>query len=83
MARFAIPQKLVFMHAIFLAHIFLASQADASTTPLHILVDPGHGGIDRGATRNHVRESEIALKVSLFLGELLKDDARFQVSMTR
>jgi N-acetylmuramoyl-L-alanine amidase len=48
-----------------------------------VVIDPGHGGKDTGATRHGLRESEIALKVSLKLAALLKDNPRFKVSMTR
>ena len=55
----------------------------AVASPLHIMIDPGHGGVDTGATRGTLKESEIALKVSNDLAELLRQDPRFQVSMTR
>jgi N-acetylmuramoyl-L-alanine amidase len=55
----------------------------AAATALHVLVDPGHGGIDTGAVRGSLRESEIALKVSILLAEILREDPRFKVSMTR
>jgi N-acetylmuramoyl-L-alanine amidase len=57
--------------------------ASPAAGPLHVLVDPGHGGIDTGAVRGNIRESEIALKVSALLAELLREDPRFKVSMTR
>jgi N-acetylmuramoyl-L-alanine amidase len=57
----------------------------AQAAPMHILVDAGHGGIDKGAVRGHLHESEIALKVANELAQLLRDDPqqRFKVSMTR
>jgi N-acetylmuramoyl-L-alanine amidase len=57
--------------------------SDSPNGPLHVMVDPGHGGSDTGASRGDIKESEIALKVSLKLVELLKQDPRFKVSMTR
>lgn len=51
--------------------------------PLHVLVDPGHGGKDSGAVRGSFRESVIALSVSKQLAELLKNDPRFAVTLTR
>ena len=50
---------------------------------MHILLDPGHGGNDRGAVRGHLRESEITLEVAKKLERLLKQDTQFQVSLTR
>jgi N-acetylmuramoyl-L-alanine amidase len=50
---------------------------------LHVVIDPGHGGIDRGAVKGKLRESEIALRVATKLADLMKDDGRFKISMTR
>ncbi len=39
---------------------------DLSTLAGHsIIIDPGHGGIDSGATANHVIEKEITIKISI------------------
>lgn len=62
--------------------LFCALVAHASS-PLHILVDPGHGGSDSGAVRGPLKESVIALKVAKILQEMLRKDERFEVSMTR
>ena len=59
------------------------SHTAADATPLHILVDPGHGGSDSGAVRGPLKESVIALKVAKNLAEMLKKDGRFEVTMTR
>ena len=61
----------------------LALISPSPTQAMHVLVDPGHGGIDTGAVRGKYKEAEIALKVSLKLADLLKKDPRFKVSMTR
>jgi N-acetylmuramoyl-L-alanine amidase len=50
---------------------------------MHVLIDPGHGGHDHGAVRGKLKEAEIALKVAWKLADLMKDDPRFKVSMTR
>ncbi len=50
---------------------------------LSVIVDPGHGGHDGGATRGQHKESEIVLKISEHLQSLLKKDPRFHVSLTR
>lgn len=63
--------------------LFLFSTPHALAAPLHIIVDPGHGGTDSGAVRGHLREATIALKVSQILAQMLKKDERFKVSLTR
>ncbi|MES2965754.1 MAG: N-acetylmuramoyl-L-alanine amidase [Bdellovibrionota bacterium] len=50
---------------------------------LHVLIDPGHGGVDKGAVKGKLKEAEIALKVALKLADLMKDDVRFTSTMTR
>ncbi|MBX3022197.1 MAG: N-acetylmuramoyl-L-alanine amidase [Bdellovibrionales bacterium] len=57
--------------------------AIAAPPPLHVLIDPGHGGKDNGTTRSATRESEITLAVSLRLYELLRRDRSFKVTLTR
>ena len=57
--------------------------APASPQPFHVLIDPGHGGIDKGAVRGNLKEADIALKVSHKLADILEKDPRFKVSMTR
>jgi N-acetylmuramoyl-L-alanine amidase len=48
-----------------------------------IVIDPGHGGHDPGATANSLREKDINLKVALKLKSLLEKDPRFKVYLTR
>lgn len=50
---------------------------------LNVVIDPGHGGIDHGASRGHLQESNLVLKVSLRLNELLKNDPTTSAFMTR
>lgn len=50
---------------------------------LHIMLDPGHGGIDTGAVHGPARESDLVLKVAQRLKTLLEKDAQFKVSITR
>ena len=65
--------------------MFLASSSFAydQVKAMHVLIDPGHGGKDSGAVRGTLRESQISLKVSKILEDLLMKDERFTVSMTR
>ncbi len=48
-----------------------------------IVIDPGHGGHDPGATANGLREKDINLKVALKLKKYLEKDGRFVVYLTR
>jgi N-acetylmuramoyl-L-alanine amidase len=50
---------------------------------LNVMIDPGHGGTDQGAVASENRESEITLKVSHYLQDLLKSDSRFNAGLTR
>lgn len=61
----------------------LTPSAQASSSPLHVMIDPGHGGQDKGAVRGSLIESEIALQISRYLADILRADPRFKVSMTR
>ncbi len=55
----------------------------AGKKPLRVVIDPGHGGVDTGATRGKIRESNIALAVAKALDALLRYDPRFEVFLTR
>jgi N-acetylmuramoyl-L-alanine amidase len=50
---------------------------------LTIMIDPGHGGKDKGTMKNGVFESNITLAVSRALVGLLKKDQRFHVLLSR
>jgi N-acetylmuramoyl-L-alanine amidase len=56
---------------------------EPGTRPL-IVIDPGHGGVDNGATApNGVHEKNIVLAFSLALQEVLIGTGRFDVALTR
>jgi N-acetylmuramoyl-L-alanine amidase len=48
-----------------------------------IVIDPGHGGHDPGASGNGVNEAELVLDVSLRLKKLLEKEPGVEVVMTR
>jgi len=48
-----------------------------------VVIDPGHGGHDSGASRAGVHEKDIVLDVSLRLAELLKLNTDLKVVLTR
>jgi N-acetylmuramoyl-L-alanine amidase len=49
-----------------------------------IVIDPGHGGRDPGATaRSGLREKDVVLRAAHTLKEILEEDERFTVRMTR
>lgn len=50
---------------------------------LHIVIDPGHGGVDTGAVYGKARESEISLAVARELKSLLDTNKNFLASLTR
>src|SRR5699024_12813356 len=39
-----------------------------------IIIDPGHGGADSGATGNGLREKDLTLKISLKLRDILSNE---------
>ena len=48
-----------------------------------IIIDPGHGGHDTGATKNGAVEKEVVLAFSKALKKKLEDTGRYRVVMTR
>ncbi len=51
--------------------------------PYRIVVDPGHGGKDTGASLSQLKESEITLQISRKIKEQFKDKPDFEVYLTR
>ena len=48
-----------------------------------IVIDPGHGGHDPGASGHGIKESELTLDVALRLEKLLQDEPGIEVVLTR
>lgn len=51
--------------------------------PTVVVLDPGHGGIDPGAERGGLRESELMLTFARELAEVLRRTGLFEVVLTR
>ncbi len=66
----------------FLAALLLFCEL-GNSRPLTVLIDPGHGGRDHGAANLGVNESTITLAVSRQLAQILSQDRRFEVRLTR
>lgn len=50
---------------------------------LHIVLDPGHGGLDTGAVHGAAKEADLVLKVAQQLKNILDNDRQFKVTITR
>lgn len=66
----------------FLISVCLFSAASPALA-LHIMLDPGHGGVDTGAVYSGAKEADLVLKVAHSVKSLLEKDPTFQVSITR
>jgi len=76
--------KIILALSLSCMHIFLCQTAKAAIqSPLSIMIDPGHGGADHGATREEIRESQLCLQISRYLSEMLKKNLNFKVTLTR
>lgn len=68
------------IHSVFLLCVFCLPLAGQNLQ--HVILDPGHGGKDKGAIWGGVRESDLNLKVARKMETLLKARG-IGVSMTR
>ncbi|MEO0485720.1 MAG: N-acetylmuramoyl-L-alanine amidase [Pseudomonadota bacterium] len=59
------------------------TQAAPRTGDAVVVIDPGHGGVDPGAERGGVRESDLTLLMARELREGLRRAGGFEVHMTR
>jgi N-acetylmuramoyl-L-alanine amidase len=66
------------------AAISKAEDAPVSTDKKTIVIDPGHGGIDPGASSpNKTREKDVVLSYGLALKDMLEATGHYNVVMTR
>lgn len=63
--------------------IFLVLGMSSLSLALDIVVDPGHGGSDRGAKRGGFIEADISLKISQFLQEKIESNEQLKAHLTR
>lgn len=61
----------------FLVLVGIQSQA------LNVIIDPGHGGVDLGTSRQDLKEADTSLDVAKRLVSKLKKDRDFHVTLTR
>lgn len=57
--------------------------SEATNKPFTLVIDPGHGGSDRGATHGQLAESQLTLKVALLLADKFKNHSDVKVLLTR
>jgi N-acetylmuramoyl-L-alanine amidase len=60
-----------------------ASRLPLGRRPTRIVLDPGHGGVDPGATHEGVTEAETMLVFARELATALRRTGRYEVAMTR
>lgn len=71
------------MRLFFIVSLVFGSLPLRAFAGFHIVLDPGHGGIDTGAVHSHIKESELVLKVANKVKSLLEQNSQLQVTMTR
>ncbi|MBT4760592.1 MAG: N-acetylmuramoyl-L-alanine amidase [Bdellovibrionaceae bacterium] len=62
---------------------YLISFSSSAYAKLHIIIDPGHGGSDKGANYYGIKESDITLSVAKKLHALITKDNKLQSSLLR
>jgi N-acetylmuramoyl-L-alanine amidase len=69
-------------HTVLLSSLLMVAGL-LHASPLLVMIDPGHGGRDRGTVKNGNDEADITLAVSRRLRDLMKRDRRFETFLTR
>ncbi|PWU21150.1 MAG: N-acetylmuramoyl-L-alanine amidase [Bdellovibrio sp.] len=82
MKRFNFAFFRFFMITLFMATLS-AWREWAAAAPMTVMIDPGHGGVDVGASQPGIKESDLVLHVALLLRDLLNKDENFSAQMTR
>ena len=82
MEKYKIIILIIVIILIFIFSCFVCSAKDLPLKNKVIYIDPGHGGNDPGAINKDIKESEINLKISLIISNLLKENGAI-IYMTR
>ncbi len=61
----------------------MSTLASTSSSSVVVVLDPGHGGSDGGASANGLTEKELTLKIAQYCKEELEEYANVQVYLTR
>lgn len=77
--------SLFFLSCFLIPALCFETAAAAGGKPIGLIViDPGHGGIDKGAIgRGGVKEKDLTLKVAKRLARILRDKYGYMVALTR
>lgn len=79
-----IRKTLLFAAVFLLSPLCQQIVAKTVTDPFVLIIDPGHGGKDHGASENGIKEKDINLAVAKYLAKLLeKKKDNIKVVMTR
>jgi N-acetylmuramoyl-L-alanine amidase len=77
-------KHIIFVSLLLLAHLGMGSVPISTQKQFIIVIDAGHGGKDPGAVGKKYKEKDLALKMSLKLGQLITNqDPNIKVIYTR
>lgn len=65
------------------AQITITSQPVKASTPLRVLIDPGHGGEDYGAIFEQTKEAHLILELALNIKKQLAHNPLLKIELTR
>lgn len=71
------------MQWVLIFSLFFSASVYANVTPYRVMIDPGHGGMDTGASLQNVRESDITLQISQKVKERFQNQPGFEIFLTR
>lgn len=77
-----IIKKIGIVCSLIICLFSLVISFDAQTINKRIIIDPGHGGRDGGATANNINEAKLNLEISLVLKEVFEENG-YEVVLTR
>jgi len=68
---------------LFLALAALFFSVHVYANPFKVIIDPGHGGTDSGATVGSLKEADLTLQISKKVSDLLRRDENYESILTR